>query len=100
MQQYPFIFSDERKYRLQRHIIFWTSWWLFQTFLYSFSPAIELNTGYFKRVLLSSVDAFFYLFAHMFLAYSLMYYVLPRFILKEKYVDAALATILLLLATA
>lgn len=36
----------------------------------------------------------------MFLAYSLMYYVLPRFILKEKYVKAAVATILLLLATA
>ena len=100
MVKYPFIFSDERKYRLQRHIIFWVSWWLFQTFIYSFSPAIELNTGYLKRLTLSSVDAFFYLSAHMFLAYSLMYYVLPRFILKEKYVKAALVTVLLLLATA
>ena len=100
MVKYPFIFSDEKKYRLQRHIVFWVSWWLFSTFLYSFAPAKVLEAGYFKRVALSSVDAFFYLFAHMFLAYSLMYYVLPRFILKEKYIKAAFATILLLLATA
>ena len=100
MLKYPFIFSEEKKYRLQRHIIFWICWWLFQTFIYSFSPSVDLNDDYSRRLLLSSVDAFFYLFAHIFLAYSLMYYVLPRFILKEKYVRGTLVTILLLVVTA
>ena len=36
MQKYPFIFSDEKSYRIKRHISFWLLWWLFQGFLYSF----------------------------------------------------------------
>jgi sensor histidine kinase YesM len=100
MLKYRFIFSDEKKYRLQRHIIFWIIWWIFNAFLYSFSPATELTPHYTTRLLLSSIDAFFYLFAHIFLAYSLMYYVVPRFILKEKYLKAVVVTIILLLATA
>jgi len=100
MLKYSFIFSDERKYRLQRHIVFWLCWWLFQSFIYSYSPTTELNAAYLTRLLLSSIDGFFYLFAHIFLTYSLIYYVLPRFILKEKYIKGTLVTILLLLVTA
>jgi sensor histidine kinase YesM len=99
MHQYPFIFSNERKYRLLRHITFWVSWWLFFTVLYSFSP-IGFNVGYAKRLLISGIDAFFYLFSHIFLSYTLMYLVLPYFLLKGKYLMAAISTLALFFITA
>ena len=99
MQQYPFIFSDQWKYRIQRHAAFWIFWWLFQGFLYSFL-AINSPAGYFKRLPISMVESFFFMFIHIFLAYSLMYFVIPRFLLKQKYWQTALWTFVFFLLTA
>jgi sensor histidine kinase YesM len=98
MENYPFIFSDHLRFRLQRHFVFWFSWWIFQSFLYSFAAGL-LNMGYFQRLPVSAVEAFIFLVPHIFLAYSLMYFVTPRFVLKAKYIQAALAAILLFLLT-
>ena len=99
MQRYPFIFSDEKSYRLRRHMLFWTCWWAFQAFLYSFSaPAMKM--AYLQRLPVSMVEAVVYLVPHLFLAYSLMYFAVPRFLLKGKYLATAGVTMLLFLATA
>lgn len=99
MQQHPFIFSDARKYRIRRHLAFWIFWWLFQGFLYSF-VATKGTEIYWKRLQLSTVESIFYLFAHIFLSYSLMYFVIPRFLLKQRYLRTAAWTVLLFLVTA
>ncbi|MBP9104062.1 MAG: sensor histidine kinase [Chitinophagaceae bacterium] len=99
MQQHPFIFSDERKYRIRRHLAFWIFWWIFQAFLYSFIVA-KTNGEWLKRVQLSSLESLVYLFAHMFLAYSLMYIVIPRFLLQQRYWLTIIITALLFVATA
>ncbi|MEP7374379.1 MAG: histidine kinase [Chitinophagaceae bacterium] len=99
MQQYPFIFSDKWKSRVQRHAAFWIFWWIFQGFLYSFL-AIGSEAGYFKRLPVSMAESFFFMFNHMFLAYSLMYFVIPRFLLKQKYWQTAAWTVVLFLLTA
>jgi hypothetical protein len=49
MQQYPFIFSDEKRWKLKRHISFWFWWWAFQSFLYSF-VAYNMQLPYFNRM--------------------------------------------------
>jgi sensor histidine kinase YesM len=82
--QYPFIFSDERKYRVRRHLAFWGFWWLFQGVLYS----VIGYTGkpvYSLRLLDSIVESAVYMIAHIALAFTLMYFVIPRFLLKQKY---------------
>jgi sensor histidine kinase YesM len=99
MQQYPFIFSDRWKYRIQRHAAFWTFWWLFQGFLYSFLT-VNSPAGYFKRLPIAMVESFFFMSIHIFLAYSLMYFVIPRFLLKQKYWQTALWTFVFFLLTA
>jgi sensor histidine kinase YesM len=96
MQAYPFIFSD--KYRLRRHFIFWLSWWLFQSILYAFTAGMNIIPNY-KRLPVSSLDAIMFLFPHMFLAYSLMYFVVPKLLLKTKYLLTALSVIALFFAT-
>ncbi len=98
MQQWPFIFSDERKYRIRRHLAFWTFWWLFQGFLYSF-VAIARNTPFHIQIVVSLTESFVYLFDHIFLAYTLMYFVIPQFLLKQKYWLTAGWTLILFLIT-
>ncbi|MGN6293650.1 MAG: sensor histidine kinase [Chitinophagaceae bacterium] len=98
MDRYPFIFSDEPKYRIRRHLIFWIIWWLFQGFLYSF--LIINQEDYAERLLVAMVDSMIFLTAHIFLSYSLMYFVIPKYVLKEKYVIAFAWVITLFIATA
>lgn len=87
MQQNAFIFSDEKKYRLRRHLVFWVFWWLFFGVLYSYTAKVSLLPN-FRRLPIAMVDSLFFLVPHMFLAYSLMYYIIPKFIFRGKYIQA------------
>jgi len=99
MQEHPFIFSDQAKYRLQRHLAFWAFWWIFQAFLYSFPPASTSN-DYWDSLKLATIESFIFMFGHLFLAYSLMYVVVPRFLLKQRYWATAVWTFIFFIATA
>ncbi|MEP7323286.1 MAG: histidine kinase [Saprospiraceae bacterium] len=99
MAQNPFIFSDEKVYRLRRHISFWVFWWLFFGILYSYTAKLTILPN-FKRLPIALVDSAFFMLPHMFLAYSMMYFVIPRYLLKEKYLQAAGFVLLLFFITA
>ena len=99
MERYPFIFSGERKWKLRRHFTFWFTWWLFSGILYSFS-AWASKISLIDKFPISLIESFFYLAPHIFLAYSLMYWVVPRILLKGKYVLSLFAVGFLFLATA
>jgi sensor histidine kinase YesM len=91
MTQYPFIFSDERKYRIRRHLAFWVFWWLFQGFLYSFI-GLDNKYNYPMQLLISTGRSLVFMPVHILLSYALMYFVLPRYLLKQKYVLTAVWT--------
>ncbi|MGZ8559330.1 MAG: sensor histidine kinase [Chitinophagaceae bacterium] len=99
MEKYPFIFSVERKYRLRRHIAFWFFWWAFQGFLYAFTPSPTI-LSYPERMPGAFLNSIIYLPVHIFLAYSLMYFVIPGYLIKEKYLAAAGWVITLFIAAA
>jgi sensor histidine kinase YesM len=99
MHSYPFIFSDEKKYRISRHVCFWVFWWLFQGVLYSFSSIYDPSI-YWKRLAMSMVESLIFMVMHIFLAYALMYFVIPRFLLKHRYWQTALWTAVMFLFTA
>lgn len=83
-----FIFS--KRYQVRRHIIFWIAWWLFCSILYSFTPGLlVINT----RLIISSTEAALYLIPHIFLSYSLIYFVIPRLLLKSKYALTVISVI-------
>lgn len=84
MNNYPFIFSNEKKYRLRRHLTFWVFWWLFQGFLYSFIYASDVNS-YGLRLAASIVESMAFMVVHICFSYALMYFVIPRYLLKQKY---------------
>lgn len=99
MEQYPFIFSNELKYRLRRHIAFWLFWWVFQGILYSFL-GLSKGSNYWWYLLDSMIESAIFISVHIFLAYSLIYFVIPRFLLKQKYWQTALLVMFFFLLAA
>jgi sensor histidine kinase YesM len=97
MQSYQFIFSD--KFRLQRHLAFWFCWWTFGTILYAFTPAI-VSIPLIYRLSIVSIDSLVYLIPHAFLSYSLVYFVVPVYVLRNRYILTAISVVLLFFVTA
>ncbi|WP_211227102.1 sensor histidine kinase [Terrimonas ferruginea] len=92
MDQYPFIFSRERKWRLRRHLTFWAVWWLSLSFLYSFIAARTAG-DYLSHLPVSMMESLVYLIVHIMLSYLLIYFVVPRFIMRQKYGQAAIMVV-------
>src|SRR4249920_2425982 len=91
-----FILSDQRKYRVSRHLIFWTIWCIYfaVTFLVPtyWVPAWNLRGPMpqiekygvgisMLRILMNSV---LMTVVHMFLVYGIIYYFLPGFVNSKK----------------
>lgn len=100
MNAIPFIFSNERKYRWRRHAAFWIAWWLFLGFIYSVGLTSEDKISYEQNLLRTTLESLAFLPLHMFLAYTLNYFVIPRYLVKGKYALAFTFTILAFAATA
>jgi len=96
--QYPFIFSDEPWYRIRRHLAFWVFWWLSQGVLYSVFGSSKIS--YPLQLLDSTFESLAFMIAHIFLAYALMYFVIPRYLLKQKYWHTAIWVLICFLGAA
>jgi sensor histidine kinase YesM len=99
MKQHPFIFSNDTGYRFKRHVAFWIFWWLFQSFLYVFVPG-DSRLTLVEKLPSSAIGSFLYLGSHMFLSYTVMYFVIPRYVVTSKYTTAGVWTLLLIVLTA
>lgn len=100
IEKYPFIFSDSARHRIARHVSFWLFWGVFQGFLYSFVSIQRGAFHYIPRLQSSLVESFVFLIPHMFLSYMLIYFVIPRYLLKQKYLLTSIWVIILFLAAA
>jgi len=96
MNFYDLIFSDQRKYRFRRHLLFWTLWCLYfaATFLvptywvpgWNFKgpmPQIE-KYGVGVSILRILMNCVLMTLVHMGLVYGILYYFLPRYLSKNK----------------
>lgn len=99
MKQHPFIFSTARHLRVKRHVAFWLFWTVFQGFLYAFI-SLSPSMNYLHRLPQTMLDSVLFLPIHIFLSYALMYFVIPVYVVKYKYLSAALWTFAFILATA
>ena len=98
MDQHPFIFSDKLNFRLARHILFWFCWWIFCSILYSYLPTPEVQS-YSFRLIISAAEALVFLPIHMFIAYSMVYFLVPYLLIKGHYVYSIIAVAILFLIT-
>jgi len=81
-KEYPFVFS--RKYRLIRHLIFW----LVQIPVFSFLFKLP-GTPYWHMHIMSAL----WIPAFIIYAYPIMYMLIPRYLLREKYMLFAILLI-------
>src|SRR5687768_8084519 len=83
-----FIFSNQPGYRITRHLVFWGVWWLFLTIIYGNKPvAVNVNEILVIKVsmMVSATESLMYLPTHIVYSYAIIYYLIPVFLLRNKY---------------
>lgn len=97
----PLVYSDRLDWRLARHLAFWLAWFGFQLVIYSFSPSPALQKQPFShRLMITWPETAMYMVPSLFLAYVLMYLLIPKLILPGRYGWAALGILAVLSLTA
>jgi sensor histidine kinase YesM len=91
-----FVHSNQFRYRFFRHFCFWFFWWIFQGLIYG---VFYTETRGISGLTISFGDSLIFLLQHIFLAYGLMYYVIPR-IMMEKYLVGIVSTVVLIVTAA
>lgn len=81
---HSFVYSNNPRYRLFRHFIFWFCWIAYFMFIYSSRSGSKLigftafiQYTFFELLILLSVDCIF--------CYSVLYFLIPKILLKKKY---------------
>ena len=92
-----FIFSDERKYRVMRHLLFWFFWILYIGSSRVLGPNNYKRTGHLGDPLIVLIETFFVVLPHTIVVYPMLYFILPRYIVTGKYFKASLWFILFLI---
>lgn len=85
-----FILSDKKKYRLWRHLFFWLLWGGYFSITRHLNPVAYMTTGKFPELYKSIAETFFFLLPQTFLIYPVLYFVLPVYIFKQKYIQGIL----------
>src|SRR5688572_6354722 len=80
-----FIFSEKKLDRIKRHLFFWLCYWLYFTFHHVLHCGVP-QISYFRNIPYTTLEAFHMILPQVFFTYALIAFVLPRFLLKNRYV--------------
>ena len=92
-----FIFSEEKKYRISRHLLFWTVWGLWFFVPREFNPLFYQKNGSFPNVIKILLETLVSLISQPIMVYTVLYFILPRYVFTGKYAKALFWIIALLL---
>src|SRR5512134_1546094 len=93
------IFSDERKYRVMRHLLFWFFWILYIGMSRFLSANTYKRVGHLDDPLIVFIESFCLVLPHTVLVFPMLYFILPHYIITGKYLRASLWVILFLILT-
>jgi sensor histidine kinase YesM len=86
------IFSDRTRDRVKRHLLFWFIFWLYFGALHAGSPFGKPEISYFNNLPFTVTESIFFLLPQMVTTYPMLYFILPRFFLRKKYLPGFLVT--------
>jgi len=98
MSWHDFIFSDKPGIRIRRHAIFWMLWWIYfaATYYYYVQVGLQkIDFGNLSGILF--LKTFLLILVHVFSCYVFIYFLLPRYLVKGKYLSLAAGTVLLII---
>ncbi|MEO6328098.1 MAG: histidine kinase [Ginsengibacter sp.] len=85
MNIYPLIFSNNTRYRIGRHAIFWFMWIAYYTILGTYG--LEAGLPLLNRFFYSLVEVTLSTPMDMIFCYSIIYFLLPMFLFKGRYIS-------------
>lgn len=97
MSWHNFIFSDDPGIRIRRHLLFWLLWWFYFAATYYYYVQVGLQKITFGN--LSGIlffQTFLLVLIHLLACYIFIYILLPRYLLKAKYMALSAGIILLI----
>ena len=96
MSWHDFIFSYKPADRIRRHLVFWLLWWIYFAATYYYYVQVGLQKiafGELSTILI--LKTFLLLVVHIVSCYIFIYFLLPRYLLKAKYLSLSAGIILL-----
>jgi len=100
MLNYSLVFSEKRSIRIKRHLLFWGFWWCYFGMMHAVQPFGRPEISYFRNLPFTISESILLMLPQVVLTYPMLYFVLPRFILHDKYSKAFLWTIIFILLAA
>ncbi|MBS1596947.1 MAG: histidine kinase [Bacteroidetes bacterium] len=92
MNIYPLIFSNNPRYRIARHILFWGSWILYYTIFVTLSwPKFPFFKAFVPAIIVETLS----MPMDMAFCYSIIYFLIPRYLSRGKYISFVLLWLLL-----
>ena len=88
MNIYPLVFSNNSRYRIARHSLFWILWILYYTIFTTISFAEKRPLG--QSFLGALTETTISVPMDMAFCYSILYFLLPSFLFKGKYIQMVL----------
>lgn len=90
-----FILSDKKNDRIKRHLVFWLFWWAYFAVIHAANPFGKPEVSYFRNPVFTFTESIFLVLMQIPITYGMLYLVLPKFILKRKFVQAVIGTVIL-----
>lgn len=91
------IFSNKWQIRVQRHVLFWLFWWIYFGLLHAVIPMGSPSISYMRNLPFTISESFLLLLPQFLIVYPLLYFVLPRYFFRNKYVQGTILFFLLML---
>jgi sensor histidine kinase YesM len=98
MSWHDFIFSDKPGIRIRRHVIFWMLWWIYFAATYYYYVQVGLQKIAFGNLSgILFLKTFLLIVVHILSCYLFIYFLLPRYLVRGKYLSLAAGTALLII---
>ena len=100
MQWHEFIFSNQLRHRIARHSIFWLTWWWYFFFSTYWLRSPHNKSGFWetKAFIWNQADvavSLLLLLIHIAACYTVIFFLLPQYLLKSKYLRFVFGMLLL-----
>ena len=92
-----FLLSEKRSVWFLRHLAFWTFWGFYYSIVRFFDPRVLHANGHLPNFFDTMRQVYLWLAPQAFLVYPLIYFVLPRYLFRGRYVGAFIFSIIFLL---
>src|SRR3982750_2041521 len=97
---YQLVFSNNLRFRITRHVLFWLTWISFYAFVKTFEW-VELNHyNFWKMLPLAWLELLLQIPIDIAFCYSVLYFLLPNLFLKGRYLSFVLLWLLLVFIAA